>query len=493
MSSTRSLGALPPKQVLALALMEKAKRVKARQALEEARRAARVRAEESDSPPVASTQDSLVLDRNHPISDLYYKKARYKIYWGGRGAVKSWGAAEALIRLSASAPLRILCVREFQNSIKDSAHKLLKDTITRLGLDSWFTVTEKTIVSRSGAEFIFKGMHNNEQGIRSTEGIDICWVEEGQSVSAASWRALSPTIRKAGSEIWVTYNLVNEEDATHQRFVNPDGSPKRADSIVHKISYLDNPYFPGSVLEQEMIDDRNADYELYEHVWLGMPQKRSSAIIFNGKYVVEPFSRTMWDDIESNLKPRLHFGADFGFGDDPSTLVRSFVLPDPRSSLGKLYIDYAVFGKHVDTEDLPALYDLIPGSRDWPIKGDASRPETISALGRRGFIISAAEKWDGSVKDGIAYLRSFAQIVIRQPDSDDHPTVIAGLKSMAQEAYMYRYKTDPKAVDEKGQPLVLPIVVDKFNHGWDAERYAHDGHIQRSGAIGMWERLGAKQ
>lgn len=470
MSLTGSLRALPPKQVLALAMMEKARRVRL------CKQADLASANASDRPPEFRQVRSLVLDRNHVLSDLYYEKARYKVYWGGRGSAKSWAFAEALIRKTASLPLRVLCVREFQNSIKDSSHKILKDTIERLGLQSWFTITADTIRSRSGAEFIFKGLHNNDTSIRSTEGVDICWVEEAQTVSAYSWRALSPTIRKLGSEIWVSFNMIDEQDATYQRFI----VKPRSDSIVHKINYDSNPFFTGTELEREMLDDRENDYDLYEHVWLGMPLKKSNAIIFNGKYRVEAF-----DDALEKQADRLFYGADFGFANDPNTLVRSFILTDSQGRR-TLYITHAIFGWRVDLDDMPKLYDQVPGSRDWPIHADAARPETISHLNRRGFMVHAAEKWQGCVEDGIAHLRGFHQIVIHERCKSTR----ADQPGLAEEAYLYRYKVDKNQVDERGQPLVLPVIVDKHNHGWDAIRYSLDGYIMRSGELGMWERLG---
>ena len=469
MSLIRSLHALPPKQALALALAEKARRTKARTILEKPDPVENESDSRTDPPPTIDDR-SLVLDKSHPLSDLYYKKARYKIYWGGRGSAKSWGVAEALIRLAAAMPLRILCAREFQTSIKHSSHKLLKDTILRLGLSSWFTVTAESITSRVGAEFLFKGMHNNEQGIRSTEGVDITWVEEGQTVSVGSWRSLTPTVlRKDDSEIWVTYNLIDENDATHQRFVINE----RPGSIVHKLNYDSNPYFP-EALREEMETDKKNDYHLYEHIWLGMPLKVSNAIILSGKYRVEEFD----DDLWKGRADRLRYGADFGFAQDPSTLIRFFIIEEARKQT--LYISHEAYGITVDLDDMPEFYEGVPGARDWPIKADCSRPETISHLRRKGFNISGAEKWDGSVKDGIAHLRKFDAIVI-------HPRCV----KTAAEAHLWRYKVDPKQVDQYGQPMVLPIVVDKFNHCFDAIRYGLDGEIQRSGALGLWARLGA--
>ena len=377
----------------------------------------------------------------------------------------------------------MLCVREFQNSIKDSSHKILSDTIVRLGMGSWFHVTAESITSRAGAQFMFKGMHDSrsENSVRSTEGVDIVWVEEAQTMSAASWRSLTPTIRKevipwvstgheyVGSEIWVSFNLIHENDATYQRFLADDGkSPRRANSIVHKINFDSNPYF-GGTLREEMEEDKANDYDLYEHIWLGMPLKKSNSIIFNGKYRSEEFSDDLWKEAD-----RLFYGADFGFANDPATLTRSFILDK------KLYVSHAQFGKHIDIDFLPErLYDLVPGSRDWPIHADSARPETISFLRRQGFNISAAEKWPGCVEDGIAHLRGFEEIVI-------HPRCI----ELLEEAYMYRYKVDKTQVDDRGQPMVLPIIVDKFNHGWDAIRYSLDGYITRRGELGLWARLG---
>ncbi len=469
--STASLRALPPKQVLALALREKARRMKQKQERQHALELAYESAGTDDRAPPPFTQNyaSLVLDPNHKLYCLLHAVAPYKIFWGGRGAAKSWGIAEALIRKASDASVRVLCTREIQNTIKDSAHRLLKDMIDRLGMTSWFTVTADSIKSRSGAEFIFKGLRNNENGIRSTEGIDICWVEEAQAVSESSWRSLIPTLRKDGVELWVSFNLVDEADATYQRFVEhpPTGA------IVHKILYYDNPYLSAKS-RQDIEDDKARDFHMYEHIWLGMPLKISDAVILNKKYVVRSFDPDLWQQA-----PKLHFGADFGFANDPSTLCRYFTIESEATKKRKLYIEYEAYGSHVEIDEMPEFYDSVPGSRDWPIGADCSRPETISHLRRKGFNIYGAEKWDGSVKDGIAHLRGFDQIVI-------HPRCT----ETAREARLWRYKTDPKMVDPNGNPMVLPIVIDKHNHTWDGIRYGLDGYIQRSGAVGVWERLG---
>jgi phage terminase large subunit len=427
---------------------------------------------------------SLVLDKNHVFSDLYYKKARYKVYWGGRGSGKSWAIAEALIRLAAAVPLRILCLREYQNSIKDSSHKVLADTIRRLGLESWFEITKNEIRSKVGSEFTFKGCFGNIDNIRSVEGIDIVWAEEAHTISEASWRVIIPTIRKAGSEIWISFNMNEENDATYRRFVVAQRDPSRI--ICHKVNYDSNPFFSDE-LREEMEFDKEYDYELYEHVWLGAPKRISNAIVLNRKYRVVDFDDDIWLRRDGYRgKPcgpaTLRYGLDFG-NTDPMALTRSFVLEEWNEEKRRddlvLYISHEAYGSGVELDDMPEFLESVPGVHDWPIGSDASAPGTIAHLKKRGFRTYPAEKWQGSVEDGIRYLRGFKEIRI-------HPRC----QATAKEAYLWRWKTDPKRVDEHGQPIVLPILIDAHNHAWDSVRYGHDGQIQKGGPQGVWEKLG---
>jgi phage terminase large subunit len=402
---------------------------------------------------------SLVMDPTHRLYCLLHQRARYKVLWGGRASAKSWGVAEALIRRAAKEPIRVLCAREFQNSIRDSSHKLLKDTIDRLGLKAYFDVTREAIVSASGAEFLFKGLFNNEQTIKSTEGVDICWVEEAQTVSKTSWDTLDPTIRKPGSELWVTYNLLTMDDATHNRFVLHE----RSDSLVYKLNFDSNPFFWESPLVKVMEDDKRDNFHLYEHIWLGMPLTIDDSIVFSGKYVSETFPEDLWQKAE-----RLHFGADFGYAADPSTLIREFVWDDT------LFIEHEAWGQKVELDEFGEFYGSVPESHNWPIYADCARPETISHIRRNwGFNVIPCDKWQGCVEDGIAHIRKFKKIVV-------HPRCPKTLEEMR----LYSYKVDRITKE------VLPILIDRNNHCCDGIRYGLNGHIQKSGELGVWERLG---
>ena len=214
-----------------------------------------------------------------------FKPSRYKVYYGGRGSGKSWSAAKALILISLESQKRVLCTREFQNSLKDSVLTLLSDQINAMGLASQFKITDKKITcTPTGSEFIFKGLKGNIQSVKSTEGVDICWVEEAQTVSKTSWEVLIPTIRKPGSEIWVTLNPDQAEDPTYVRFI----ANTPPDTIIELVNYYDNNNLPEE-LRKEAEYLKRVDHDAYMNVWEGQCTMRSDAQVLNGKWRIDRF------------------------------------------------------------------------------------------------------------------------------------------------------------------------------------------------------------
>ena len=193
-----------------------------------------------------------------------FNPSRYKVLYGGRGSGKSWGVARALLVMGMKKPIRVLCARELQNSITDSVHALLADQIKALNLDSIYEVQNTVIYGKNGTEFLFAGLKHNVTKIKSFEGVDVCWVEEAQTVSKSSWDVLLPTIRKDGSEIWITFNPELDTDETYKRFVVSPPS----NAVVQKINWSDNPWFP-QVLRDEKDDLKERDMDAYLNVWEG--------------------------------------------------------------------------------------------------------------------------------------------------------------------------------------------------------------------------------
>ncbi|HEJ9137694.1 TPA: phage terminase large subunit [Serratia marcescens] len=386
---------------------------------------------------------------------------RYRCSHGGRGSAKTrtfamMTAVKAYQAMMNGEAGVILCAREFMNSLEESSMQEVKQAILSVPwLAANFDIGEKYIrtIDKS-VNYVFCGLRHNLDSIKSKARILLCWVDEAESVSEIAWQKLSPTVREEGSEIWVTWNPERDGSATDKRFRKEAGD----DCITVEMNYTDNPWFPDVLEGERLNDERRLDPATYAWVWEGAYLENSDKQVLAGKYRIAEFSDSLWKEAE-----RLFFGADFGFAKDPNTLVRSFILHN------RLYIEYEAYGQHTELDHMPELYDTIPGVRDWPIKADSARPETISYLKRQGFNISAAEKWQGSVEDGIAHLRGFDEIII-------HPRC----KNVAREARLWSYKTD-RITGE-----VLPKLADGNEHCWDGIRYSLDGHIKRkSQAVGM--------
>ena len=376
---------------------------------------------------------------NLKVANVYkplWKNAKRRNYiYGGRGSGKSHDVAEYCLFRAYQSKIKVLCTRELQNSIADSVYSLLKNKITDMKLDFFFTVYKDRIVGNNGSEFIFKGIHNNVSEIKSMENISIAWLEESQSLSRESIDVIVPTIRAPGSILIFTFNPYKDNDPIYVEMKNAT-----EDDLVIKANYSDNPWFPEE-LRLEMERDKKNDYQKYLWVWEGECLGLSDAQIFRGKYVVENF--------ETPKNADFHFGADWGFANDPTTIVRSFIVGND------LYIDMCAGKVGCDLEDTPSLFNEVQGSSIYPIYADSARPETISFMRSKHYNVIAAEKWNGSVEDGIQYLRSFSCVHIHER-----------CKAVAEEFDLYQYKVDRQTGE------VLRIPVDKFNHYIDAIRYS---------------------
>ena len=383
------------------------------------------------------TASALTVQVPSALRPVFDGPARIRGAYGGRGSTKSWSFARMLIAKQLVSPLRVLCARELQNSIRTSVHKVLVDQIEDLGLENHFEYGESYLRSKIGGEFLFKGLRLNAKEIKSTEGVDICWVEEAEAVSDDSFRVLLPTIRKPGSEIWLTWNPESADAAIQRRFIdNP-----YPDSRIVKINYNDNPWFSAE-LEAERLHDLAMDPDLYAHVWEGEFLTRSNAQVLSGKWEIADFTRP--SDIDGP-----YYGLDWGFSSDPLAVVVVFIKNRT------LYIEYEASGVGIEIDNTARFLDQVPEIRKHMVRADNARPELIRHFQNNGFRMEAAKKWPGSVEDGIAHLRSYDKIIIHRR--------CTGCQS---EARKWSYKIDKLSGD------VLPVLIDANNHFMDAVRYA---------------------
>jgi phage terminase large subunit len=296
-----------------------------------------------------------------------FNKKRYKVARGGRGSGKSWGFARALLILGAQSPIRILCTREIQKSIQQSVHQLLKDQIQALGLGNVYEVLNTEIRGKNGTEIYFAGLSNETaESLKSFEGVDIVWCEEAQTISKRSWDILIPTIRKDGSEIWITYNPDLETDETHQRFtMNP---PEECISIL--MNYEDNPWFP-QVLEQERITCKIKYPKDYPNIWEGKCRPAAEGAIYYDEMESVSVNNQIIN-LPYDPKLKVHVVVDLGWNDAMSIILvqrnvseiriieyiedthrklsdYSQELKDKRYNWGKMFIPHDGYNERVES------------------------------------------------------------------------------------------------------------------------------------------------
>lgn len=413
--------------------------------------------------------DEPIIEIPEEFGFLLSKKARYKVTYGGRGGAKSRSYGAALVAKAMEEKHLILCAREVQKSIKDSVKRLIDQQIKRMKVEQYFYSTKTEIKCLlTGTEFIFSGLYQNIDNIKSIEGVTICWVEEAQSVSQASLNILIPTIRTgvgenpdedesdhpntfSESELWFSFNPRFETDPVYKMFVI---GPPPPSSIVKKVNYDSNPWFPPE-LRRDMEWDKKIDKDKYSHVWLGETEKHSEKKVFFGY-----FKRT------SQLPKRpkdiaVRYGADWGFSVDPTTLIRFWINSDIR----KIFITHEFWGVNVELTDIKRNFlNIHPDVLKWKIIADNSRPETISYVRKQGFNIVACKKGKGSVEDGVSFLK-------------DHEIIIhERCAKTIEEFENYSYKVDRHTGE------ILPVIEDLWNHCIDAVRYGSEP-VMKSGGM----------
>ena len=310
-----------------------------------------------------------------------FEPKRYKVLYGGRGGGKSWAVARSLLIQAAQQPLRVLCAREVQKSIRDSVHRLLSDQIAAMGLGHFFEVLETEIRGKNGSMFLFSGLlQHTIDSIKSFEGVDRVWVEEAHGVSKKSWDVLIPTIRRPGSEIWATFNPQLDTDEVYSRFV----AAESADCVRIPVSYGENPWFPQVLEDERQKAQRTMKPAEYAHIWEGkcLPAVEG-AIYFDEVSAAETAGRIRDVPVDPLLKT--HAVWDLGWNDSMSIILVQRAASELR------IVDYIEdshrtldsYAKQLNDMRLNWGADWLPHdgfSRDF--KTGKSAEEILQALGR---------------------------------------------------------------------------------------------------------------
>lgn len=382
-----------------------------------------------------------------------FKRLRYKIARGGRGSAKSWSFARALLIIGVERKIRILCAREVQLSIKQSVHKLLKDQIELMELSEYYEVLESGIGCINGTEINFTGLSTlTVDTIKSFEGVDICWIEEGQVISKRSWDILIPTIRKEESEIWITYNPDLETDETHQRFTIHQ--PKHC--INAEMNWRDNPWFSG-VLEEERLHCKENSPDDYDNIWEGKCRSAVDGAIYF-KQIQEAETQGRVCNVPYDPMLKVHVVVDLGFNDAMSIgMIQKHVsglrLIDYIEENQKTLDEYSTLLKERDYNWGKVYLPFSDGfSKD--VKTGKGCDDIFKALGWD--VVNKTEIASAAVEDGIKQTRMlFRQMYF---DKDKCAGLIEALR---------RYR---RHINRKTNAAGSPVH-DDFSHGADMLRY----------------------
>lgn len=385
-----------------------------------------------------------------PIFSPPRGSVQYRGMYGGRGSGKSYSSALMAATWGYAEPLRILCTREFQASIKESFHAELKAAIAaHPWLDAHYDVGVDYLRGRNGTEFIFRGLRHNSGSIKSLAKVDLTIVEEAEDAPEQSWLTLEATVfRQPKSELWAIWNPRIDGSPVDNRFrKNPPDN-----ALITEINYDENPYFPEGLEKLRRREQERLDPATYAHVWEGAYLTNSDSKVFANKFRIAEFEPG--DDWDGP-----YFGADWGFAQDPTAGVKCW------AHKGKFYIEYEACKVGLELDDTAEFFkDRLPDIERHKCRGDSARPESISYLVRHGLPkLAPVKKWSGSVEDGIQFMRSFREIVV-------HPRCT----ETAKEFRLYSYKVDRMTGD------VLPVIIDLHNHCIDAIRYALGPMIQNT-------------
>ena len=379
--------------------------------------------------------------------DFLFENHRYKVAYGGRGSGKSWGFARALLLQAANKPLRVLCAREVQRSIKNSVHQLLSDQIQALGLGQFYEVLESEIRGLNGSLFVFTGLANNTaESIKSYEGIDRVWCEEAQTISKKSWDILIPTIRKPESEIWVSFNPNIDTDDTYVRYcVNPPENAK-----VVKMNYMDNPWF-SEVLEDERQHSEKTNPD-YANIWLGECKAAVDGAIYSNE-IREAQEEGRITAVPYDPMLKVHVVMDLGWNDSMSVILCQKGVSDLRI-IGYIEDDHRTLDSYsAQLKNLSYNWGtmfLPHDGQSKDFKHGISAEEIMKKLGWDVRIVPKAD-----IESGIKIARmNFHRIYFDKSAQ----RLVECLKN-------YRRSIN-SATNEPGAPLH-----DEFSHGADAFRY----------------------
>ena len=374
---------------------------------------------------------------NSKFKPLYTEPTRYFLVTGGRGSGKSFTISDFLVRLMLEAGHTILFSRYTLTSAHISIIPEFVEKINILGLSKLFEITKTEITCSNGSKIIFRGIQtssgNQTANLKSIQGVTTWVLDEAEELSDETiFDKIDESIRAKSTQnrIILILNPVTSNHWIYRRFYE---NGKQSNTTYIHTTYLDNK----ENLSDSFIDKaeqlKQTNYEKYKHRFLGAWLESADGVVFEN-----------W--IEGN-QPDVDFpvvfGQDYGFSNDPTTLVRCAF--DTKNM--KIYLKELCYKSGLATKQIEQINKTYASG--FKIIGDSAEPRLIDELKRSGINIEPATKGQGSVSAGLLGLQDWQLIV--DPES-----------------YNLKKELRNYVWIDKGSKLVI----DDYNHLIDPIRYA---------------------
>ena len=382
----------------------------------------------------------LTININKSYRPYFYDYShRFEIYYGGAGSGKSVFIAQKLIMKALRSYRKVLITRKVGSTLKDSVWQLVLDTLVEWGRYRKCNINKSvfTIELENGSILLFKGMDDSEK-IKSITGITDIWVEEATEFSEEDIEQLNLRLRAKtdGLQMFFSFNPVSKANWVYRRWFK-DGAIITDDTVIHRSTYKDNRFLPDAYIEtiEKMASTNPTYYRIYALGEFASLDK----LVFNNWHVGRIEDTHDWDML---------CGLDFGFTNDPTAFVVSF-MKDNTLFISREYVRTGLLNDQI----AKVITEL--GFSKSTIIGDSAEVKSIEELRRAGlYRIYPAAKGQGSVLQGIQKLQQFDIVV--DPDCEH---VITELQN-------YAWKKDRSTGEYINEPI------DEFNHCLDALRYS---------------------
>lgn len=364
---------------------------------------------------------------------------RFEVYYGGAGSGKSVFITQKILIKALTQKRKVLIMRKVGSTLKDSCWQLVLDTLSQFQLFSFCNINKSvmTIELPNGSVLLFKGMDDSEK-IKSITGITDIWAEEATEFGEEDIEQLNLRLRAKTSDLQMlfSFNPVSKANWVYKRWFK-DGVIITDDTVIHQSTYKDNRFLPDDYVAtiEKMARTNPTYYRIYALGEFASLDK----LVFNNWSVGRIEDTHDWD---------LLCGLDFGFTNDPTAFVVSF-LKDRTLYVSREYVKAGLLNDQIAT----VIREL--GFSKSTIIGDSAEVKSIEELRRAGlYRIYPATKGQGSVLQGIQKLQQYDIVV--DPDCEH---VITELQN-------YAWKKDRATGEYINEPI------DEFNHCIDALRYS---------------------